>query len=450
MRIFGFGKSRQKQVLSSVPDRGWYTIFESFTGAWQQNVEVDRDAVLAFSTVYACISLISQDIGKLGLKLVELGQEGIWNDVERASPFWPVLRKPNRFQTRIQFIQHWISSKLIHGNTYVLKVRDNRSVVRQLYVLDPQNVTPLVAPDGSVFYRLRKEEISGLEEPEITVPASEIIHDKMVTLFHPLVGVSPIFACGLAATQGLTIQDNSAKFFQNGSRPSGILTAPGAISDETASRLKTAWETNYGGENSGKVAVVGDGLTYSPMTIPAQDAQLIEQLKWTAETVASTFHVPAYKVGVGPLPTYQNAAILNQIYYSDCLQALIESLELCLDDGLELNSSSETRVGVEFDLDDLMRMDQALLWDANSKAVGGGWMKPNEARKRANLPPVDGGDTPYLQVQNYSLQALNKRDQQDDPFNPGTPSPEPTAEPEEMSAEWQTKALAAIGMELAA
>jgi phage portal protein BeeE len=53
----------------------------------------------------------------------------------------------------------------------------------------------------------------------------------MITFWHPLVGVTPIYACGAAATQGSRIQANSAKFFENMSRPSGQLTAPGEISE---------------------------------------------------------------------------------------------------------------------------------------------------------------------------------------------------------------------------
>src|SRR4029077_20481945 len=121
-------------------------------------------------------------------------------------------------------------------------------------------------------------------------------------LYHPLLGVSPISACGLAATQGLNIQNNSATFFQNGSRPSGVLTAPATISDETAKRLKDHWEKEYTGVNSGKVAVLGDGLQYHAMTMSAHDSELINQLKWTSETICSVFHVPGYMVGAHEPP----------------------------------------------------------------------------------------------------------------------------------------------------
>src|SRR5690606_16668747 len=202
---------------------------------------------------------------------------------------------------------------------------------------DPQRVTPLVAEDGSVYYQLAQDNLSGVQAINVTVPASEIIHDRMNCLFHPLVGISPLYACGLAAAQGLSIQSQSRKFFNNGSRPSGVLTAPGSISDETAARLKEAWETKFTGDNAGKVAILGDGLKYDAMVMKSSDAQLIEQLKMTAEMVCAAFHVPAFKVGIGAMPTYQNGETLNGIYYSDCLQSMIEQMEACLDEGLGLN-----------------------------------------------------------------------------------------------------------------
>src|SRR5690606_26270440 len=132
------------------------------------------------------------------------------------------------------------------GNSYILKERDNTGRVVALHVLDPHRVRPLLADDGSVFYDLHADKLAGLGE-QLVVPARESIHDRFNCLFHPLVGLSPIFASGLAATQGLAIQEDSTLFFQNGAQPGGILTAPGSISDETAARLKEYWDTNFSG-----------------------------------------------------------------------------------------------------------------------------------------------------------------------------------------------------------
>lgn len=422
---FGIKAKAQPQGLTAVGHgSGWFGIIrESFSGAWSQNVAIDAPReILAFSAVFACVTLIASDIAKLRVKLMMSDENGIGEEVPKGSPYWAVLRKPNRFQTWLKFIEQWIVSKLLYGNTYVLKQRDARGIVVAFYILDAQRVTALVAADGGVYYRLASDNLAGLPD-EVTVPASEIIHDMAVALWHPLVGVSPLYACGLSATMGNRIQANSTRFFGNASRPSGALTAPGTISDETANRLKTEWEENFGGQNLGRLAVLGDGLKYEAMMIPAVDAQLLEQLNWTVEDVARCYHVPIWKIG-GKEPQRQNVESLNQSYYSDCLQAHIESAEASLDVGLNLPAGYY----MEFDIEGLMRMDTAARYEAKGKAIGGGWMAPNEARRGENLKPVPGGESPYLQQQNYSLAALAKRDALQDPF--GRPAPAAPAAPE--------------------
>lgn len=403
---------------------------------------------MAQTTVFSCITLIASDIGKLRLKLMEQDANRIWNEVSSPA-FSPVLLKPNRYQTRQKFIEQWLVSELSHGNTYVLKERDNRGVVVALYVLDPNRVKLLVATNGDVYYQLQSDNLSGLVETVPAIPASEIIHDRMVCLFHPLVGVSPIFACGLAATQALNIQQNSAKFFKNMSQPGGVLTAPGSIGDDTALRIKKHWEDNYTGEKSGKVAVLGDGLKYEGMAVNAVDAQLVEQLKMSAEQVCSTFHVPPHMVGAAPEPTGTSVGASYQKYYGQCLQALIEAIEASLDEGLGLPNVKSKTLGTEFDLDGLLRMDQTAFVDMLVNQVKGSISKPDEARQRMNLPPIPGGDTIYMQQQNYSLEALSKRDAGDDPFAKQQTSALPASSTEQQDAkEFMDELLKQMEMEI--
>lgn len=432
MNLFGLTILRRKEALQLTSLRGsswlWGPIREGFTGAWQRNVQCESPQnILAFSAVYACVSLIANDISKLRIKLIEDLGQGTWDEVTTNSPFLPVLTKPNRYQTRLQFISHWMTSKLLHGNSYALKERDQRGVVTDLYLLDPRLVTPLVATDGSVYYRLNYDALSGIDA-QVVVPAKEIIHDRMVTLWHPLIGVTPIFACGAAATQGLRIQANSVKFFENLSMPSGMLSAPGEISDETAARMKTEFNTKFGGGNIGRLLVAGNGIDYKAFTMPAADSQLIEQLRWTVEDVARCFLIPQYKIEASPSgrAPAANLSALNQDYYNQALQTHIESIELLLNEGLELPPRYQT----EMDLDGLLRMDPLSQAETFAKEVGAGYLAPNEARKRRNLPPVAGGDACYLQQQNYSTEALAKRDAQSDPFASKAPTvPTPPALP---------------------
>lgn len=403
---------------------------EYVTGGWQRNlVPPTRESTLAFSAIYACVSLIAGDISKMRLKLMRKQSDGTKKEIEGGkdfSPFLKVLRKPNHYETRKQFVRNWLTMKLLHGNSYQAKQRaDVRGMVTALYVLDPTRTTPLVADNGSVFYRLGRDRLAGLGEGDVVVPSEEVIHDRMTCFWHPLIGVSPIFAAAASAAQGNAIQANGEAFFANQSRPSGMLIYPQAISAEQASKVKTQFQTNYSGENMGKFAVLGGNPTYQALTMPAADAQLVEQLRWTVEDAARPFHVPPYKLGLQTNVTFSNAAQLNQDYYSQCLQDLIEDMESLLDEGLELPEG----LSVEFDLDGLLRMDPAAQAEIDQKEVGAGVLAPNEARRKRNLKPAKGGDSPMVQQQMYSLEAIAKRDAKDDPFNSEAPkAPEPTPE----------------------
>lgn len=388
---------------------------EPFGGAWQQGVTIgSMYDVTAFSAVFACVTGIANDIAKMCVKVMRFDETDMIGVEVRNHAISKLLRKPNNYQTRMQFFTAWILSKLLWGNAYILKVMGRNKMITALYVLDPRLVTVLVTEGGEVYYQLKKDPLSEVQTEGVVVPSEFIIHDRMNCLFHPLVGISPIYACGMSATMGSKIQNNSTKFFANMSRPSGMLSTTQTIDDVTANRMKADWESNFGGENIGRLAVLGDGLKYEEMTIPAQDAQLIEQLQWTVEDVARAFHYPKYKLG-GDLPPNGGVSALNQAYYNDCLQPIIEEAELCMDAGLGFAEGLYT----EFDLSALLRMDAATRMEANGKAVKDGWMKPDEARRAEDLPPVPGGDTPYLQQQNYSLAALSKRDAKEDPFEKG-------------------------------
>jgi HK97 family phage portal protein len=426
--------------LSTGRSGWWPVIRESFAGAWQRNQEIQVTDVTAYSSVFACVSLIASDIAKLRIKLMREKENGVWEEVTSPS-FSPVLRKPNHYQTRIKFIEQWLISKLLWGNTYVLKQRDKRGVVTAMYVLDPSRVKPLVAPNGEVYYSLDSDNLSKLPEA-VVVPAGEIIHDINLALYHPLVGVSPIYAAGMAAWQGLKAQTHSATLFANGARPSGILTAVGSISEETAKILREQWEANYGGDNVGRVAVVGDGLKWEQMTMNAVDAQLIEQLGWADKNVCMAYGVPPFKIGVADPPANSTVEALNIQYYAQCIQKHVESIELLLDYGIGLIDQTP-EMGTEFDIDALLRMDTSTRVKAASEAIGGSGMTPNEARERFfGLGPIEGGDTCYMQQQNYSLKALAKRDALDDPFAstsgsraeaPAPTPPEPTGDAEKFS-----------------
>ncbi|HEJ0334587.1 TPA: phage portal protein [Klebsiella aerogenes] len=437
-------EGKEKSLQQPASRGGWAPLFgvihEPFAGAWQRNLEIKQDDVLSYYAVFACISLIASDISKMPLRLMRRDSKGVMQEIS-SGEIPAIFKRPNAFQNRIQFFEQWMNSKLCHGNTIALKIRNSTGKITELRLLDWNKVTPLVADDGSVFYQISPDRISGIESA-VTVPAREVIHDRFNCLYHPLIGLSPIYAAGLAAMQGHHIQENSAYFFRNGGKPSGVIEVPGSLTEENARKIKDNWDSGYSGENAGKTAILSNGAKYNPTTVSAADAQTVEQLRMTAQIVCSVFHVPAYKVGIGELPTHDNIEAQDQQYYSQCLQSLIESIELLLDEAFELEGDT----GTEFDVNALLRMDSERRIKSLGEGVKNTILTPNEARKSENLPPLAGGDSLYLQQQNFSLEALARRDASDDPFGKSNSSQSsvPTNEGKALTNAEQSAAKAMI------
>lgn len=404
--MFGWLKKtpETQKKLTDIDSRSlWTRIFDWTANAWQTHAPYDTDenGVFGHPIVFTCQTLIAADIGKLPPK-IQKKSDGYWPDVD-DHPKQAILERPNTFQNHIQFKENWMMSRLSNGNTYVLKVRDSRRNVIGLRILDPLKVQPLIAENGDIFYRLSNDPLQDIDE-QYVAPSTDVVHDRTNCFFHPLVGLPPIFAAAMTAQMGQSVIKNSRYFFKNGAKISGILSAPGSISDEVAKRMKAHWDEKFSGENAGKVAVLGDGLKYETMQMTNLDAQVVEHLGISAEMICSTYHVPRYMAGVGPDPSFNNIETLIVQYYSQCLQSPIESFELLMKQALELAPNER----IHCDLDTLMRMDQSTLIKALRDAKEASLIGISEGRSKLNLKPVQGGDEPLTQQQYVPLSLVSK------------------------------------------
>lgn len=412
VRQHGVEYLRSLSPVDARPGReGWHslTVREPFSGAWQQNKEERHSTILCYPTLYACLNRIASDIGKLPFVLKSEDENGIWRVEKNNTAYWPVLRKPNNYQIAQQFRAAWMLSKLIQGNTYVLKGRDERRVVNRLWVLDPFSVQPMVSDSGEVFYQLNYstgENLLPKNYPgtQLIVPATEIIHDRMNCFHHQLIGVPPLCAAHWPAVKNLKILKDSTTFFSNGANPGGILTAPAGMSDEDAQAVKDYWNSSFQGSNAGKVAVVGADMKFTPFAFKSADNQLVEQMRYSDEQICQPFGIPPFKIGIGSIPAGMKVDDINQLYHSDALQAHIEGIEELLDEGLGISRP----MGVELDLEPLLRMDAGKQAEVHTKLTGGGIETPNEARLAFNLPPLEGGDTVYMQQQDFPLDQVRQ------------------------------------------
>lgn len=407
-------------------------IRESYPGAWQQNaIPVPlAPPLLSFSAVYSCVNIISSDISKLPINLWRKLAKG-GRKLADDHPIYRVLQNPNPYQTHVDFFAYFLVSLLLAGNAYALITRDARGVASRMDVLNPYFVRPLVAETGDVFYQISRSNSLSLvadfqpQEGHYIVPASEIIHHRMSCVDHPLIGVTPLYAAAMSASMGVRALSSAAEFFANMGRPSGLLTAPGKVSKDLADRLRTEWQQNYGPGQSGKTAMLGDGLKWEPITLSAVDSQLIDLLKFGVADVGRVYRVPSFLLGDLDKVTYRNSETLMRTYYSGCLQYHLEALEARFSTAFDLANDIE----LEFDVDAILRTDLDVRFAAYKEGITSGFMTINQARDLEGWAAVDGGDEPMMQVQYAPLSTLDGTQLKPPAVPPPAPPPEPPKPP---------------------
>ena len=429
---------------------------EPFLQAWQKNKEeldTRNPFFMAVGAVYSCVTIIANDIAKLRLmveRVRKMKPDTREYDVfleDRAHPVAARLRAPNYYETRMRFMERLIISRLMRGNYYVFQefTGPNETVPRSMHVLNPDGCKPLIAPDGSVFYSIAPTPFTSMLFGDMTkvdnnyvVPARFIIHGRMNCLYHPLLGVSPLFAAASAASIAGRIGLNSDTFFANMSRPGGILVAPGEVKEDTAARLQREWDNNYHGAGSGKTAVLTEGLDYKPLAMAATDAQLIEQLRWSVEDIARVFRVPGFLLGNAAQMTFRNSEASMRAYYSGCLGYHLEDIEADFDRAMGFSDAKVVTEQVVFDLSSMLRSESDIRFATYKIGTDSGVLAINDVRVREGEVPVIGGDEPRLQMQYVPISKITGETvaptPNPAPVDPNASVPDPAATPPDPAA----------------
>lgn len=394
-------------------------------GSWQMNRNAGHRGaeLVAFSAVYACVNTIASDIAKLPIEVYEVDLDDGARTVRRRDYYVGLFRRPNQYQTGPDFLQSFVQSYLLQGNTYCwIAKRNGRGEPTELHVLNPHKVKVLISQEGQIFYECAEDFLAGIV-PNQVIPERDMIHHRLPLLpGYPLVGVTPIFAAAASSALGIQILRDSQQFFANASRPSGLLSSEQHISDDLAKRYEREWNDAYRGQEFGKTAVLGGGMKWQPLTITAQDAQLIEQLRYSVEDVARVFRVPPFMLGDMSKVTYRNTEQMQRSYLSGCLSGHLEALQ----QRFEYAFGFEPQFQIRFDLSAMLRTEIDVRFTAYQQGLAGGWLAPNEVRAQEGLPPVEGGEEPRMQSQMVPLST-----EPAEPAPAPAPAPEPADDPDE-------------------
>lgn len=358
------------------------------------------DGVLDVSTVYACIKIISEEMARLNIEHGKENSDGAITFTKQSAPAL-VLRNPNSYQTRSDFILNLMLNLLKEGNAYSLAKFDRRGAVSELHPLPSRGCTPYVVREtGEIFYHFSSFDVTGMEDGTM-VPQRYILHNRLFTPTHPLIGQTPLVAAAMSMATHENINGQSGQFFANMSRPDGILTTPKPLALQAAQRLKEMWESRA----AGKTPVLDNDIKYQPLTMTAVDSEIIKQFNLSLRQIANVFRIPLDFLGEIEKGTYANAEQMQKRFILSTLGFYLEHLETAFDKFFGLPATE----GIKFDLESgMMRPDFGDRMEALGKGVTTAVLTPNEARRKENLPPIDGGDDAYLQRQNWPLGMLGE------------------------------------------
>jgi HK97 family phage portal protein len=374
-------------------ERGWWSIFSDYYGIQETaaNVQVTPQSSLTLSAVSAAVRLVMETIGSLPL----ITYQRFGDDRKRATdnPIYQLLHdSPNPWMTSMVFGETSVLHELLWNVSYTEIVRDRSGVPRQLIPIEPWRCKPKMK--GTDFYfevDLSVSDIGTFQNAK-RIDNEDMIYIPAFTLngFSP----SPFIAYAIESLAlSLAAEQFGASFFGNSAKPSGVLEHPGHLDNNAAQRLRESWQATQGGSrNTGKVAVLEEGMTFKPMSTQPNDAQFIETRKFQVEEVCRWFRVPPHKIGYLEKATFSNIEQQSIDFVTDSIRPRLVRREQ------EINRKL---LGgdyyCEYLVDGLLRGDSAARHEGYIKGRQWGYYSINDVHRMENLPllPSEIGDV-YL------------------------------------------------------
>ncbi|MFT4174078.1 MAG: phage portal protein [Rhodocyclaceae bacterium] len=361
--------------------------YDTYWQNWQslRSGPVNDRSAQSVSAVYACVSAIAETIASL--PLITYRRDGDSRTPATEHPLYGVLHDiPNPHQSAIEFREWMTACVLLRGNAYARIVRGWDGQVRELWPIHPSRVSVLRVGDNVAYeYADRKGQVHRLL-------AHEILHLRHRAGDECLLGVTPIHAAKEVIELSISERDHGNATFRNGARLSGILKFPQKLKPEQRTQLKESWDSQYaGGQNSGKTAVLEEGVDYQAISMTLEDAEWIAARQFSVEEVARLFRVPPTIIGDLRHGNYSNSVEMNRQFVTHTLRRHLVAWEQAI--GKQLLTDAGRRIYfAEHSVEGLLRGDSASRADFYEKGIASGWLLPSEARRLENLPVIEGID----------------------------------------------------------
>ena len=404
----GLFKNRKKsRDAPKVEDRTVGSSFTFFMGNSSSGKSVTERSAMQMTAVYACVRILSEAVAGLPLHFYRYKEDGSKEKAIDSNLYHLLHDEPNPEMSSFVFRETLMTHLLLWGNAYAQIIRNGKGEIIALYPLMPNKMSVDRDENGKLYYTYTRSdcEPNTMNGSSVVLEPKDVLHIPGLG-FDGLVGYSPIAMAKNAIGLAIATEEFGSKFFANGAAPSGVLEHPGTIKDPT--RVREAWQSQFGGSgNSGKVAVLEEGMKYTPISISPEQAQFLETRKFQINEIARIFRVPPHMVGDLEKSSFSNIEQQSLEFVKYTLDPWVVRWEQSLSRSL-LSEDEKKRYFFKFNLEGLLRGDYQSRMNGYAIARQNGWMSANDIRELEDLDklsPEQGGD---LYLVNGNMLPLEK------------------------------------------
>lgn len=379
-----FNKTEIEEIRNYDGSSAFNSLFET--------QDVTEKTVLTIPTASDCVDKITGSIAQLPIYLYR--EDKLTGEVEKISDdhrLFLLNNEPNEHLSAYDFKKQMVKDYLLHGHSHTY-IQKSGLEIEYLYPLPVEDieVKKLIKSKGfnytsQVVYKVKHED------------ADEVIEQvfKPIELLSILRNTKDGVRGQGILTQGkqtfeLALNENeyTANILNKGALPLGILETDGRLSEPTAKRLRSSWESIYGGaKNSGKTVILEEGLKYKPLSLSPKDLGLQEGRKISSEEICKIFTVPPSLV-LGE-KGYGNAEQDNLHFLKYCLSPILSCIEHQLDRSLLLEDEKMDGFYFRFDITEMLRTTEKEMYGSVELGMKNGILSMNEARAKLDLPPLE-------------------------------------------------------------
>ena len=423
-------RSRDKPGRRSLPEDTISAAPTFYFGSSTAGKSVTAKTAIQMSTVYACVRVIAETIASLPLHVRQADGQGSRKATEH--PLYRILHdEPNSEMTSFILREVMLSHLLLWGNAYCQIVRNGRGHILGLYPLLPDQMRVDRDSGGTLTY-----DYSTRDGKVVRLRPEDVLHIPGLG-FDGIMGYSPIALEKNAIGLGLAAEEYGSKFFSNGATPSGVLTHPNTVKDPK--RLRESWNAAYGGSsNSGKVAILEEGMQFSRISMPNNEAQFLETRKFQVAEICRIYRVPPHLVGDLERATFSNIEHQSISFAMHTIRPWLVRIEQAMNRALFPDKEKGVYY-VEFNLDGLMRGDYKSRMEGYAIGRQNGWLSTNDIRELENMNPIsaeEGGDALLVNGNMIPVKfVLQKAETLEQINNALMDAPPPDEQPEEQTNE---------------